>query len=194
LASRDQSESSTTPEPDGAFALPHEFPTLPARERREIVWRLAQLRLRHRDSAAEAIAHAYEDGEPRVIPALTAALDSDPDKNVKRHAAYGLSCIADRAVAPALRRALGLTDRATKGHAALGLGRLGAREAVSDLASLLDDAYSRMRAADALVAISDEQALGPLRQAAARGSPLRRRRLRKRVAALETALGARSSR
>jgi hypothetical protein len=50
-----------------------------------------------------------------------------------------------------------------------------------------------MRAADALVAISDEQALGPLRRAAARGSPLRRRRVRKRLAALEMALGGRSS-
>jgi HEAT repeat protein len=125
--------------PDPAFALPDDFPTVPARERREIVWRLVQMRSRHRDSTAEAIAHAYEDGEPRVIPALIAALDSDPDKNVKRHAAYGLSCIPDRAVVPALRRALGLTDRATKGHAILGLGRLGAREAVSDLVALLHD-------------------------------------------------------
>ncbi|HWX96353.1 MAG TPA: HEAT repeat domain-containing protein [Solirubrobacteraceae bacterium] len=181
--------SSAQPEGAGAFALPRDFLTLPPKERREIVWSMARTRSRRRESLAETIQHANEDGEPAVIPALTVALEVDPDTLVKRHAAYGLACIPDQAVVPALRGALPSADRATKGHAILALGRLRAREAVPDLVLLLDDRYARMLVADALVEISDECALAPLRRAAARGSPFRRHRLRKRVSTLETALG-----
>jgi HEAT repeat protein len=163
--------------------------TLPSKQRREIVWNLAQARSRRRDSLAETIRHSHDDGEPAAAPALTVALEDDPDRLVKRHAAFGLACIRDRAVVSPLRGALPLDDRATKGHAIVALGRLGAREAVPDLVPLLDDPYARMLVADALVAIGDERGLAPLRQAAARGSPVRRARLRKRVSALESALG-----
>ena len=92
---------------------------------------------------------------------------------------------------PALLSALTFSDRATKGHAILALGRLQVREAVPALVPMLDDSYGRILAADALVEIADERALEPLTEAAARGSWLRRRRLRERVSALETALGQR---
>jgi HEAT repeat protein len=193
VATDRESEVSTQSESGVAFTLPDDFLTLPVRERREIVWSMARRRSRHRESTAEAIAHAYEDGEPAVVPALTVALEVDPDTQVKRHAAFGLGCIPEQAVVPALRGALSSTDRATKGHAILALGRLRAREALPDLAGLLDDTYARFLAADALVAIADERALATLRQAASHGSPLRRHRLRKRVSALETTLGARGS-
>ncbi len=172
-----------------ALALPDDFPSLPVRERREIVWRLAQRRSQRRESTAEAIIHAHEDGEPGVIPALTEALAHDPDAHVKRHAAYGLACIADQAVIQPLRGALTAPDRPTKGHAIGALGRLRAHDAVADLAALLDDGYARIAAADSLVAIADERALPALRQAASHGSPVRRYRLRRRVAALESAIG-----
>ena len=102
------------------------------------------------------------------------ALEVDPDRLVKRHAAYGLSRIPDEAVAGPLIGALPLPDRATKGHAILALGRLRAREAVPDLVPLLDDRYARMLVANALVAIGDERGLAPLRQAATCRSPVRR--------------------
>ena len=178
----------------GSLTLPPDYMTLAPKERREIVWKLALKRSRHRESLDETIRHAGKDGEPAVIPALLVALEADPDTLVKRHAAYGLASIPDQAIAPALRGALPSADRATKGHAIVGLGRLRARDAVPDLARLLDDRYARMLVADALVEIRDEHALAPLRAAAARGSPVRRYRLRKRIAALETALGLRAAR
>lgn len=176
-----------------AFALPRDFPALPPKRRREIVWELARARSRHRESLDETIRHAHEDAEPAVIPALTSALEADPDRLVKRHAAYGLACIPDEAVVPALLGALPSPDRATKGHAILALGRLHQREAVPDLVRLLDDRYARMLVADALVEIGDERALTALRRAAARGSPVRRYRLRKRASALEAAAGERGA-
>ena len=187
-------QTTAQPERADSFALPHDFLTLPPKGRREIVWSLARTRSRHRESLAESIRHAHEDGEPAVIPALTVALEVDPDALVKRHAAYGLACISDQAVVPALRGALSSSDRATKGHAIIALGRLRARDAVPDLARLLDDRYARMLVADALVEIGDESALVPLSRAARRGSPFRRRRLRKRVSMLEGAVGNRPSR
>jgi HEAT repeat protein len=187
-------QASAQPERAGSLALPRDFLTLPPKERREIVWSLAVTRSRPRDALSETIRHSNEDGEPAVIPALTMALEVDPDKLVKRHAAYGLACIPDQGVVPALRGALPAADRATKGHAILALGRLRVRDAVPDLLRLLDDRYARMLVADALVEIGDERGLAPLRGAAALGFPLRRRRLRKRVSALETALGERPSR
>jgi HEAT repeat protein len=177
-----------------SFALPADYDTRSPQERREIVWNLAQARSRRRGSLAESVRHSHDDGEPAVTPALTVALEDDPDRLVKRHAAYGLACIPDRAVVPPLRGALPLADRATKGHAIVALGRLRIREAVPDLVPLLDDRYARMLVANALVAIGDERGLVPLRQAAARGLPIRRHRLRKRVLALESALGQRPPR
>jgi len=178
-------------DPAGApsLALPPDFITRTPKQRREVVWALAQARSRTRESLVETIRHSGEDGEPGVVAALTTALEADPDKLVKRHAAYGLASVPDQAVVPPLRGALALPDRATKGHAILGLGRRRAREAVPDLAALLDDRYASLMAADALVAIGDEGGLAPLRQAAGRGLPLRRHRLRRRVWGLEAALG-----
>ena len=193
MATDRESEVSTQSESGDACTLPDDFLTLPVRERREIVWSMARRRSRHRESTAEAIAHAHEDGEPAVVPALTVALEVDPDTQVKRHAAFGLGCIPERAVVPALRRALASTDRATKGHAILALGRLHEPDVVPDLVRLLDDRYARMLVADALLEIGDERALAPLRGAAARGSPFRRYRLRKRISALERALAERPS-
>ena len=179
-------ESADSP---GTFALPPDFFTLPPKQRREIVWSLAKARSNSRDSLAETIQHSNEDGEPAAIGALTVALEADPDRLVKRHAAYGLACIPDEAVAGPLIGALPLPDRATKGHAILALGRRRVREAVPDLVPLLHDRYARMLAANALVAIGDERGLEPLRQAAKTHVPVRRLQLRRRVWALETALG-----
>ena len=173
----------------GSFGLPPDFVTLPPKQRREIVWSLAKARSNSRDSLAETGQHSNEDGEPAAIEALTVALEADPDRLVKRHAAYGLACIPDEAVAGPLIGALPLPDRATKGHAILALGRLRVREAVPDLVPLLHDRYARMLAANALVAIGDERGLEPLRQAAKTHVPVRRFQLRRRVWALETALG-----
>ena len=182
-------QRSAEPEPAGSFVLPPDFQTLAPKQRREIVWSMAQARSRPRDPIAERIRNARDDGVPAAIPALTEALEADPDRLVKRHAAYGLACIPDRAVVPALRGALTLPDRATKGHAILALGRLRVREAVPELLDLLDDSYARMLVADALVAIGDERGLVPLRQAAKRAFGVRRYRLRKRISALESELG-----
>ena len=176
-------------EPPDSFDLPRDFIQLAPKQRREIVWSLAQARSRSRDSLAETVRHSNEDGEPAAMGALTVALEVDPDRLVKRHAAYGLSRIPDEAVAGPLIGALPLPDRATKGHAILALGRLRAHEAVPDLVPLLQDRYARMLVANALVAIGDERGLEPLRQAATCRSPVRRYHLRRRVWALETALG-----
>ena len=177
------------PESSASFGLPPDFITRTPKQRREVVWALAQVRSRTRDPQAEAVRRSGVDGEPGVVPALTVALETDPDKLVKRHAAYGLASVADPAIIPPLRGALALPDRATKGHAILGLGRRRAREAVPDLVALLDDHYASLMAADALVAIGDERGLPAIRGAAGRGLPLRRHRLRRRVWALEAALG-----
>jgi HEAT repeat protein len=187
-------DSEPTPAGDVAsFALPPDFLTLPTRERRAVVEDLARRRTIRRDSLRDVIAHTYEDGDPDVIGALSFALELDPDRVVKRAAAAGLGRIPSKTVIPALRGALSATDRATKSHAIITLGRLRAREAVPDLVRLLDDSYSRTAVAHALVAIGDEDALGPLRQAAARGPRFRRRRLQQRVSELESALGDRRS-
>ena len=172
-----------------SFGLPPDFIGRTPKQRREVVWALAQVRSRTCESLPETMRHSGEDGEPGVVPALTVALQTDPDKLVKRHAAYGLACVADDAIVPPLRGALALADPATKGHAILGLGRRRAREAVPELVGLLDDRYASLMAADALVAIGDERGLGGLSAAAGRGLPLRRHRLRRRVWALEAALG-----
>lgn len=190
MASEGEPEQApAAPESSASFALPPDFITRTPKQRREVVWALAQVRSRTGDSHAETIRHSGEDGDPGVVPALTVALETDPDKLVKRHAAYGLASVADPAIVPPLRGALALPDRATKGHAILGLGRRRAREVVPDLVALLDDHYASLMAADALVAIGDERGLAALRQAAGRGLPLRRHRLRRRVWALEAVLG-----
>jgi HEAT repeat protein len=176
-------------QPAEPFALPSDFTALAPKERREIVWELAQARSGSRDSLRETIAHSSQDGDPAAIPTLAMALEADPDRLVKRHAAFGLGRIADEAVVAPLIGALGLPDRATKGHAILALGRLKAREAVPELVPLLDDSYARMLVANALVAIGDERGLAPLRQAATCFSPVRRINLQRRVRALEAALG-----
>lgn len=171
--------------------LPPDFPTLTPPDRREIVNDLARPRSA-RASTRERIVHTFEDGDRDHQPALTLVLELDPDRLVKRSAAFGLACIPDRVVVPGLRFALSLPDRATRGHAILALGRLRAREAVPDLAQLLDDSYGRMPAADALVAIGDESALPYMRRAAFQGSLLHRRRLHKRLRLLEARVGSHS--
>ena len=190
MASDGQPEdAAASPQPADSFALPSNFVTLVPKQRREIVWELAQARSRSGDSPAETIRHSDQDGEPAAIPALTVALETDPDRLVKRHAAFGLARIPDKAVVDPLIGALALADRATKGHAILALGRLRAREAVPDLVPLLGDRYARMLVANALVVIGDERGLAPLRQAATCLSPVRRYHLHRRVRALEAALG-----
>lgn len=190
MASDGQPEDAVaSPQAADPFALPGDFLALARKQRREIVWELAQARSRSRDSLAETIRHSNQDGEPAVIPALTTALEVDPDRLVKRHAAFGLGRIPDKAVAGPLIGALPLADRATKGHAILALGRLRVREAVPELVPLLHDRYARMLVANALVAIGDERGLNPLREAANCLSPVRRFHLQRRVRALEAALG-----
>src|SRR5260370_8660041 len=76
-----------------AMRLPRDFLTLPARERRELVWAFTQHRSRRRRSTREAIAHMHEDGDPSVVGALSTALELDPDTVVKTPAAFGLPSI-----------------------------------------------------------------------------------------------------
>ena len=167
MASDGQPEDAgASPQPADPLALPSDFVTLSPKQRREIVWDLAQTRSRSGDSLAETIGHPNQDGEPAAIPALTVALEADPDRLVKRHAAFGLARIPDEAVVEPLIGALALADRATKGHAILALGRLRARAAVPELVPLLGDRHARMLVANALVAIGDERVCAPLRRAA----------------------------
>lgn len=172
--------------------LPPDFPTLAPRDRREIIKDLANPRS-DRATTRARIVHMHEDGDRDREPALTLVLKLDPDRLVKRSATFGLACIPHPAVVPGLRYALGLPDRATKGHAIFALERLRVREAVPDLVALLDNSYGSLLAADALVAIGDENALPQMRRAAGRASRIRRHRLHKRVRALEVPL-ARSAR
>jgi HEAT repeat protein len=162
---------------------------MPVRERRDAVRRLARTRSRHRDSARERIAHIHEDGDPAVIPALAMALELDPDPEVKRGAAYGLACIPDEGVVAPLLSALASPDRATVLHAVFAFGRMRTRAAVPGLVLLLRQRPLAVSAADALVEIGSEDALVPLRSASTDGPLSCRRRLRRRVRALEVRLG-----
>jgi len=171
--------------------LPPDYPSLSQGERAEIVSEIAKPRPAG-DTIRARIVETHESGERTHEPALTLVLEFDPDPRVKRTAAFGLACIPDRAAVPGLRMALGLPDRATKTHAIFALGRLRAREALPELVALLDDWYTCMSAADALVAIGDDRALPALSRAAGHGLPLRRRRLRKRVRLMESGAGVES--
>jgi HEAT repeat protein len=129
------------------------------------------------------------EGDPAMIRRLTAVAELDPDEAAKRNAVCGLSRMSDEAATPGLLIGLGTSDRATRRWAITGLEKLRARDAVPELVRLLNDLHLRHVAAAALVAIRDERGLPPLRAAARRGWPLTRRRMRRRVRALEQGLG-----
>jgi HEAT repeat protein len=140
----------------------------------------------------EFIAAWPEGGDPAVIAALTLVAERDPDVAVKRSAFSGLARIPDPTAIPGLLPGLRSSDRATRAHAIKGLCKLRARAAVPDLVALLDDWYSAVLAARALVAIRDETALEPLRLASGGGWPWRRRQLRRYADELEEAVGLRA--
>jgi HEAT repeat protein len=117
--------------------------------------------------------------DPAIIPLLAPLLEEDPDRSVRRTAAYGLRRTGDRSAIQPLIRALSDSDKATRIHAALGLGDLQAREAIEPLSELLDDRGCAEPAARALVEIGDERALEPLKRAA---SSARSRRQREKFA------------
>jgi HEAT repeats len=170
-------------------ALPPGYFTLPRGERLRIVQGLVRRSSQARQTAREVIANWDDDGDPAVIQALTIVAEGDPDTAVIRYAAHGLSRMRDESAIAGLLPLLRSPDRATRAHAVGGLGRLRARAAVPDLVQLLDDWYSCTWAARALVEIRDERGLEPLRHAATRGWPWRRKRLKLYAAELESALG-----
>ena len=129
------------------------------------------------------------EGDPAVIPALTKLAASDQDPRIRRRAISGLARMLDTSAVPALLLGLDADDRATRVWAIHGLRKLKARDAVPGLLRLLGDRRHRFDAAEALVGIRDERALGPLRKASRHGSPRTRRRLGRHAAALATALG-----
>jgi HEAT repeat protein len=128
--------------------------------------------------------------EPSMIPVLAPLLESDGDPSVRRSAAYGLRRTGDQAAVPALLRALSDPDNATRTHAIIGLGDLQARAAVEPVSELLDQRRDAGTAAQALVKIGDERALGPLKAAAASTKSRRRKeKLIDAVADLERRVG-----
>lgn len=177
------------PEPAHCATLPPDFFAKPTRARRRIVDGLVRRSTVATTGTKEFIRNWSEGGDPAVIPALTTVAERDLDVVVKRSAFCGLARIADQAAIPGLIPGLRSSDRATRAHAVKGLEKLRARAAVPGLVALLGDWYSAVPAGRALVAIRDERALEPLRLAAGRGWPWRRRRMRRCVKDLDSALG-----
>jgi hypothetical protein len=172
-----------------APTLPLDFFREPKRARVKIVERLVRRSPAATTTTSEFIRTWLDGGDPAVVPALTLVVEQDPDVAVKRSAFSGLARIADQAAIPGLLPGLRSPDRATRAHAIKGLEKLRARAAVLDLVTLLGDWYGGILAAEALVAIRDERAVEPLRLAAERAWPWRRRRLRRCVEELESAVG-----
>ena len=128
--------------------------------------------------------------DPAIVPILTPLVEGDPDSSVRRAAAYGLRRTGDQAAAQPLLNALSDTDKATRIHAAMGLGELRSRAAVDALSRLLDDRGCAETAARALVEIGDERALIPLRHAASSATTRRwREKFRQALVDLEQRVG-----
>lgn len=125
-----------------------------------------------------------------IIPILAPVLENDPDPSVRRAAAYGLRRAGEPSAVQPLLHALTDEDKATRIHAAMGLGNLHAREAVVPLSRLLQERSCAAPAARALVEIGDERALSFLRSAAlSTRSRRRRRKLALAVIELERRVG-----
>jgi HEAT repeat protein len=122
--------------------------------------------------------------DPAIIPILAPILESDPERSVRRAAAYGLRRTGDESAEKSLLRALSDEDKATRIHAAMGLGDLRSRAAVDPLSRILDDRSCAEAAASALVEIGDERALTSL-EAAASSAKSRSRRRKLTLAAIE---------
>lgn len=60
--------------------------------------------------------------DPAIVPILAPALNEHPDPSVRRAAAYGLRRTGDQSAVQPLLAALSDTDKATRIHAAMGLG------------------------------------------------------------------------
>jgi HEAT repeat protein len=114
--------------------------------------------------------------DPAIVPILAPVLEEDPEPSVRRAAAYGLRRTGEPSATESLLRGLSDEDKATRIHAAMGLGDLRARTAVEPLVSLLHDRSCAETAARALVEIGDERALSPLRAAVSSVTSRRRRR------------------
>lgn len=128
--------------------------------------------------------------DPSVVPILGPLLEKDPDRAVRRTAAYGLRRTGDQGAVQPLIYALSDMDKATRIHAVMGLGDLKSRAAVEPLLKLLSDPSCAGSVATALAAIGDERALNPLRNAASSArSPRRQRTLRQAAMELETRAG-----
>jgi len=115
--------------------------------------------------------------DPAIVPILAPLLETDPDRAVRRTAAYGLRRTRDQGAVQPLLRALTDADKATRIHAAMGLGDLHARTAVEPLSHLLHDPGCARAAATALVEIGDERALPALRRAADSARSRRKRKM-----------------
>jgi hypothetical protein len=168
--------------------LPAGYIEMPVSERLRLVRGLAYRR-KGSPTLAESFRTTFNGGDPNVVSALTTVLEFDDDVSVRRAALHGLMRSDDPAAIPGLLVGLSSDDFASRFHAVHGLQKLRAREAVPGLILLLNQRRIRIKVAEALVAIRDEQALEPLRAAARRGWPRSRRKLREAVQQLEGALG-----
>jgi HEAT repeat protein len=136
-----------------------------------------------------AVRPLLEAGDPTFIRPLTTVAELDPDVRNRRNAVAGLQRMNDPAAVPGLLAGLRSSDRATRVWAIRGLQRLRARAAVPELTAVLADWRQRYAAATALVAIRDERALQPLREASRHGLPWSRVYMHRRVRELEQRLG-----
>jgi HEAT repeat protein len=130
--------------------------------------------------------------DPRAIEALARTAVHDVDQGVRRLAVFGLRYTGDSAALPGLLAGLRSPDTAARLHAIDGLSRLQSREVLPELIACLDEHRGGVSAwaAEALVAIRDERALGPLQAAAKRTRlPWRRRRLLHHADKLQRAVG-----
>jgi HEAT repeat protein len=128
--------------------------------------------------------------DPAIVPILAPLLENDPDPSVRRAAAYGLRRTGDQRTEQPLLHALSDADKATRVHAAMGLGDLQSRAAVEPLLQLLGDRGCADVAAKALVKIGDERALAPLKKAvSSAGSRRRREKITQAVIDLERRVG-----
>ena len=101
--------------------------------------------------------------EQMGMEGLLAALTSEDDVYLRRHAAYLLGRAGDPSVVPFLIRALSDTDKEVREQAMLALSAIG-QAAIEPLKKAMEDPKweTRYRAVEALGKIADERVVSPL--------------------------------
>src|SRR5438105_2731304 len=108
-------------------------------------WRAAW-RLRHgaKDARIAAARDLVERPDPRLLPALTAALD-DEEKDVRSCALWALGVLGDPRAAPAVRRRLESEDPEELRYAVFAAGQLRDEAAIPRLVAAADRSSGRTR-------------------------------------------------